>query len=390
MFGSATLEIAIGMIFIFLLLSLVCSTINEWIASILNLRGKTLQSGIRRLLEDPDGKWLAGEFYNHPVIRGLSRGESQVVLPSYISAETFTTVLMDLLAPQEFGNPKPLREVYGDIHERIQQIVDVENTEFGRVIMLLLDETGLTKEQLKELADGWEQVKIMRESLKELQAKSADEIDLQQVQSLMQTITRMEAKLTLAEQRADQAIAQARQKIGDHFDQAMDRVSGWYKRQTAISIFGISLVVSVLLNVDSISLASSLANNPTLRSAVVASAENGVSELRGTVGELTEETGAQDLVDEINQLGLPIGWTPQTTPENPNELINRILGWIVTTIAVSMGAPFWFDLLSRVSSLRIAGNKPDKMAPAPQQVISITPPTTAPQITVTSADSSAG
>lgn len=362
MFGSATIEIAIGMIFIFLLLSLVCSTINEWIASIFNLRGKTLQSGIRRLLEDPEGQWLAGEFYNHPIIRGLSRGESRVVLPSYISADTFTTVLMDILAPQEFGNPKPLREVYSDIQDRIQQMADVEKTEFGRVIMLLMDETGLTKVQLRELAEGWEQVSVLRDRLKELQAETADQMNLAEVQNLLQTIGQMETKLALTEQRADQAIAQARHKIGDHFDQAMDRVSGWYKRQTAISIFGIALVVSVMLNVDSISLASSLANNPTLRSAVVAAADNGVEELRGTVGELTESTGTQDLVDELNQLGLPIGWNAQTIPSTPTELFNRILGWIVTTIAVSMGAPFWFDLLSRVSSLRMAGNKPDKVA----------------------------
>ncbi|MEM9775049.1 MAG: hypothetical protein AAF902_10740 [Chloroflexota bacterium] len=369
MFGSATLEIAIGMIFIFLLLSLVCSTVNEWIASIFNLRGKTLQSGIRRLLEDPEGQWLAGQFYDHPIIRGLSRGESNVVLPSYISADTFTTVLMDILAPQEFGNPKPLREVYADIQDRIQQMADVEKTEFGRVIMLLMDETGLTKVQLRELAEGWEQVNVLRDRLKVLQAETADQMNLAEVQTLLQTIAQMENKLALTEKRADQAIAQARSKIGDHFDQAMDRVSGWYKRQTAISIFGIALVVSVMLNVDSISLASSLANNPTLRSAVVAAADNGVEELRGTVGELTENSGTQDLVDELNQLGLPIGWNAQTIPSTPAELVNRILGWIVTTIAVSMGAPFWFDLLSKVSSLRIAGNKPDKAAQRVQSVV---------------------
>ena len=81
MFGSATLEVILGMIFIFLLMSVICSTINEWIASSLNLRAKTMQSGIRRLLEDPDGKYLAKQFYDHPLIKGLSR-DNQKVLPS--------------------------------------------------------------------------------------------------------------------------------------------------------------------------------------------------------------------------------------------------------------------------------------------------------------------
>ncbi|MFT7584868.1 MAG: hypothetical protein ACI9EW_001291, partial [Cellvibrionaceae bacterium] len=303
MFGSATLEVILGMIFIFLLLSVICSTINEWISASLNLRAKTMQSGIRRLLEDPDGQYLAKQFYDHPLIKGLSRN-NQKVLPSYIPAETFTTVLMDLLAPQEFGKPKPLREIYVDIQKKLDGM-STEDSSFGRAIMLLMDETGLSQEQLQELKSGWNQVGEMKEKLKELQNGAIGEMNIPQVQGLMETITKSEAKLLIAEKRADQAILGARQKIGEHFDHAMDRVSGWYKRQSAISIFGIALVVSVFLNVDSLSLASSLANNPTLRSTVIAAADNGVANLTDTVNAVTESSGAQDLVDELNQLGLP-------------------------------------------------------------------------------------
>lgn len=387
MFGSATVEVILGMIFIFLLLSVICSTINEWIASSLNLRAKTMQSGIRRLLEDPDGKYLAKQFYDHPLIKGLSR-DNQKVLPSYIPAETFTMVLMDLLAPQEFGNPKPLREVYTDIQARLEKM-PINESSFGRSIMLLMDETGLSQKQLQELRDGWEQVDQLKAKLKTLQESPMAEMDIPQIQGLMETITRSEAKLLLAEQWADQAIQQVRQKVGAHFDNAMDRVSGWYKRQSAVSIFGIALVVSVFLNVDSISLASSLANNPTLRSAVVAAADNGVEDLTNTVNAVTESSGAQDtqdLVDELNQLGLPIGWNDHTTPKTVPDFINKLLGWIVTTVAVSMGAPFWFDILAKVSSVRIAGKKPGRMAESapPQVVVQAPSPLPQPQITVTS------
>ena len=382
MFGSATLEVILGMIFIFLLLSVICSTINEWIASSLNLRAKTMQSGIRRLLEDPDGKYLAKQFYDHPLIKGLSR-DNQKVLPSYIPAETFTTVLMDLLAPQEFGSAKPLREVYADIQKRLEQM-SLEESAFGRSIMLLMDETGLSQEQLQELKDGWGQVDKLKAKLNMLQDGNVEELDLPQIQGLMETITRSEAKLLLAEQRADQAIIHARQKVGEHFDHAMDRVSGWYKRQSAVSIFGIALVATVFLNVDSISLASSLANNPTLRNTVIAAADNGVTDLTDTVSVVTQSNGSQDLVDELNQLGLPIGWNEQTTPKTVGDFINRFLGWIVTTVAVSMGAPFWFDILGKVSSVRIAGKKPDRMAePVVQPVVVPVPaPLPQPQITV--------
>ena len=161
----------------------------------------------------------------------------------------------------------------------------------------------------------------------------------------------------------------------------MDRVSGWYKRQAAIGIFGLSLVVTIFTNVDSISLANALANNPSLRSAVVASADQGADSLRETVGVLTESSSEADaavIIDELEQLGLPIGWNERTVPKNVPELLNRLLGWIITTIAVSMGAPFWFDLLSRVSSLRMAGKKPDKMSELPQPQIVVQAPAALP------------
>lgn len=380
MFGSATLEIALGMIFVFLLLSLVCSTINEWIASMLNLRGKTLQSGIRRLLDDPEGVKLAQKFYDHPLVRGMSSNIGKTGLPSYIPAETFTTVLMDILVPKNLDDPKPLREVYLEIKEQLKHM-PAENSELGRMIMILMDETGLTKKQIGDIEQGWRQVEKLREDLKQMQSADTAALDVPGIKQLNETITQLEAKLLLTEQTADRAILEARKKVGDYFDNAMDRVSGWYKRQAAIGIFGLSLVVTIFMNVDSISLANALANNPSLRSAVVASADQGADSLRETVGVLTESSSEADaavIIDELEQLGLPIGWNERTVPKNVPELLNRLLGWIITTIAVSMGAPFWFDLLSRVSSLRMAGKKPEKMSELPQPQIVVQAPAALP------------
>lgn len=52
MFGSAFLEAAIGIRFIYMLLSLVCTTLNEMISQILSMRTKTLESGLQRILAD--------------------------------------------------------------------------------------------------------------------------------------------------------------------------------------------------------------------------------------------------------------------------------------------------------------------------------------------------
>src|SRR5260370_21452170 len=72
MFGSNVLEVAIGIVFVYLLLSLLCSTLNEFVITrFLALRATTLEDGIRNLLNDLDGKGLTTDFYNDPMIKGL-------------------------------------------------------------------------------------------------------------------------------------------------------------------------------------------------------------------------------------------------------------------------------------------------------------------------------
>src|SRR5207302_946659 len=84
-------EVGIGVVFVFLLLSLVTSTLTEWVAGIFALRSKTLVTGIRELLNDPEGKGLAQAIYDHPLIKGLMRDGK---LPSYIPSATFALALM--------------------------------------------------------------------------------------------------------------------------------------------------------------------------------------------------------------------------------------------------------------------------------------------------------
>ena len=74
MFGSSILEVAIGLVFVYLLLSLICSAINEIIESFLKNRATDLERGIRELFNQRGGGQMATDFYNHPLINGLFRG----------------------------------------------------------------------------------------------------------------------------------------------------------------------------------------------------------------------------------------------------------------------------------------------------------------------------
>jgi len=94
MFGSQILEVVIGLVFVYLILSLICSAVNEWIASRLKMRAKCLEKAIKNLLCDPNNAGVEKLFYNHRLIRGLMDGDK---LPSYIPSNTFASVLLDII-----------------------------------------------------------------------------------------------------------------------------------------------------------------------------------------------------------------------------------------------------------------------------------------------------
>src|ERR1041384_7900481 len=89
LFGSTLLEVAIGLVFVSLLLSLLCSAFNELINAVLKLRAKDLEKGIRRLLSDPE---LAASFFDHPLVKPLYEDRK----PSYIPARTFSLALWNM------------------------------------------------------------------------------------------------------------------------------------------------------------------------------------------------------------------------------------------------------------------------------------------------------
>ncbi len=110
MSGLTIIDVAIGLIFTYLLLALVCTAINELIAGLVGRRAVNLRSGIRRLLDQSDVvdqnlREFSIAFYGHPLLKGLSENG----LPSYIPPRTFALVLLDLLAPAE-PNSRPKAE----------------------------------------------------------------------------------------------------------------------------------------------------------------------------------------------------------------------------------------------------------------------------------------
>ena len=53
----------------------------------------------------------------------------------------------------------------------------------------------------------------------------------------------------------------------------------------------------------------------------------------------------------------------------PDAFWTKILGWLLTAVSASLGAPFWFDLLNKFISVRAAGKAPEERPKDPKEVL---------------------
>jgi hypothetical protein len=161
------------------------------------------------------------------------------------------------------------------------------------------------------------------------------------------------------------------ESIEDWFDAEMGRVSGWYKRWAQAVLLVVGFVVAILANVDTVSVTHTLWVNAPVRSAVVAEAASGA--LCGQVTDVQQrQTCAEAEIGQLASAGVPIGPAPgcgssdleacfASSIQVHNRLgafLLKLLGWLLTAVAISFGAPFWFDALSKLGNLRSAGPKP--------------------------------
>jgi hypothetical protein len=134
----------------------------------------------------------------------------------------------------------------------------------------------------------------------------------------------------------------------------MERVSGWYKRRVHRILFVIAAGVVVFLNADTLSAGRVLWRDDAVRAAVVTKAEAAAKERQG--GDQLEVT--------VKELDLPLGWElsfgnlPTQLPDDVLSWLAKLAGLALTIGAVMLGAPFWFDLLSKIVRVRGTGAPP--------------------------------
>ncbi len=309
MFNSATLEVAIGVIFVLLLASILCTAIREGIEGWMKTRAAYMEYGIRELLHDLEGKGLVKELFSHPYVYGLFEDGYQPpaktskpgawtsggTLPSYIPSRNFALALMDIAARGPAA----------------RQVVD----------------------------------------------SSASILDLDQVRAGIANLGNghVQRALLIAIDMAHGDLQQAQKNIEAWFDSSMERVTGWYKRSTQTMLFLIGLVVAVGGNIDVIRIADHLYRNGPARAALVEQAQKAAGD-----DQLLKRMDYAGVKAELEGLALPIGWygsqqlshTARDTQAGLSGLVSHVPGWLLTALATMLGAPFWFDILSRVMTVR--------------------------------------
>jgi hypothetical protein len=275
MFGSNILDIAIGVVFLFLLLSLICSAANELIEGMLKKRAKDLEKGIKELLGDDSTSSFVSKIYNHGLVNGLYRGDYATTpkrkLPSYIPSRNFALALISIAK-------------------------DTTNT-------------ATLPNNVKSVLDSFEKT-------------------------------------------AANDAAQLQKNVEDWYNSAMDRVSGWYKRRTQIFLFVLGCAIAILVNADCVQYARTLSKDSSLRQSVVAMAE-ATAKKDPTKDDKTEPVEKiKTQIKALDGIGLPIGWGDHhyehSVAGGLEAAHDHVIGWLLTALAISLGAPFWFDTLNKI------------------------------------------
>jgi hypothetical protein len=152
--------------------------------------------------------------------------------------------------------------------------------------------------------------------------------------------------------------------VASWFDDSMERLSGAYKRHLKLLSIIMGCAIAVIVNADTFSVGFALGSTPSLRDQMVTVASETVRKGLPTTGNPSPADVAKAFGNANAALRpiLPIGW-----PVMPAADVNlcwfwltKVLGWFVTGLALSLGAPFWFDLLGKFMNIRGAGPKPDR------------------------------
>jgi hypothetical protein len=325
--SSHYLDVAVGLSYTFLAVSLLCSATREAIASLFQTRAKVLLDGVLTMLHESAarpklrGVWpsvlrllrieggfglqklgdqsLAADVMRHPLITGMAqRGR----MPSYIPSAIFARAFVSTLTTR-----------YGKGQTATMLLASVGNEGLSRTLLAIMGEGPDDVAALESAVRIW-------------------------------------------------------------YDTVMDRISGWYKRRSQFVLFLVGLFYACVMNIDALQLSQRLWNDSALTAQLVQKAETAKPAAAPAPNATPLDQAKQAKVQAQTLQGLPIGWPSERFAGVSGfsaisiALFFAVLGWTATAFAASLGSPFWFDGIGWLLALRGTGAKPaaeTTAAPAP-------------------------
>lgn len=370
MFQNAAIDVATALILMYLILSLLCTVINEFIATKLKLRSKSLASAIEQLL---DNQSLRDTFYQHGLIVSSKRatatgpqstvsGVTSVASATASAVSTGASAVASGVRKMISGPPAaPAAAAAAPVARAPAPAAHEHHPAYlsSRSVALALIASLDPTNPLPGITD----------------IQNA-------VQNLPPSCIRDTLLSSLTE--AGNDLDKFRTSIAAWFDDSMERLSGAYKRQLKWISMLIGLIVTIAFNADSFNVATTLWSDPARRASVIAIATKVAQESAAKTSGTVDETMLQEAIEKTENTlrSLPIGWNcvvknaTESSPSTQQQAtlsywecaatklyaltLTQVLGWILTATALTLGAPFWFDLLQKFVNIRGAGGKPKR------------------------------
>jgi hypothetical protein len=435
------LNVLLGLFLTWSLLSLASMQIQEWLAARFKWRSRMLEKALGKMLTDST---LVDQFYNHPLIRNLYTGKNNGDKPSYIPAGQFSQAMIDILS--SIGTEASLiqQQLYR-LYSETQRLPKKKRIEargriglmLGMIRKALVSELGedacteildtvkndlLTMGQdiprLQRCVDSlFDTIRVQKQQINEaliklsLKANASEDATINRIRAGITalSITHPQLKQTLYAilNSMPQLIVQkenelelVRSNIEEWFNNAMNRLTGWYKRKSLITTLIVGILLALIVNIDSINLVSRLWREPDLRVAVLSNIESILTKNNTSILDIGQLSTIQQQYSKIN---LPVGWlgSPILLTESPvmnlsevctlfpqqeNEIYGILIsgqcypvinspqlpdltGWLIklaglllSGVAASPGASFWFDMLKKIINVRLSGVNPSEVS----------------------------
>ena len=434
------LNVLLGLFLTWSLLSLSSMQIQEWIATRLKWRSRMLEEALGKMLTDLT---LVDQFYNHPLIRSLYTGKNNDTKPSYIPASQFSQAMIDILSStgtEASLLQQQLYKLYGETRRLPKRKQSEVRTRLGLMLGMarkaLVTENG--EDSSAEILDAvktdllvlgtdiprlqkpvdslFNAVRVQKQQINDALVKLSFKEGISKDETMMRiragvtalSITHPQLKQTFYAimNSMPQSIWQKENElelvaanIEEWFNNAMYRLTGWYKRRSLLTTLMVGIILASIVNIDSINLTTRLWREPDLRIAIISNIGSILTQDNTSILNVDQLSAIQQQFSEIS---LPVGWLgspiPQTGdrlsnlpvvctlfPHQDNEifgiqiskqcypLINspqiadltgwllKLVGILITGVAASPGASFWFDVLKKFINVRLSGANPTEI-----------------------------